>query len=151
MKYYLAYGSNLSVSQMIHRCPTATYVGKTWIKDHRLLFRGSMTGNYLTIEPMEGREVPALIWRIEKEDEGRLDIYEGYPNFYTKENLLVTAWDLLASSPVDLVDAMVYTMTGHRPKGSPTKSYFRVCLEGYERFGFDKKILYTALEESTEG
>ena len=49
MKYYLAYGSNLSVRQMLHRCPDAVYVGTAEIPDYQLLFKGSKTGNYLTI------------------------------------------------------------------------------------------------------
>ena len=33
MKYYLAYGSNLSVGQMLDRCPDAIYVGTSEIRD----------------------------------------------------------------------------------------------------------------------
>ena len=40
-KYYLAYGSNLSVAQMAQRCPDAVYVGTAVLTDYRLLFKGS--------------------------------------------------------------------------------------------------------------
>ena len=53
-KYYLAYGSNLNVRQMALRCPTAKPVGTAVIKDYGLLFKGSKTGAYLTIEPKSG-------------------------------------------------------------------------------------------------
>lgn len=36
-KYYLAYGSNLSMAQMAQRCPDAVYVGTAELKDYRLL------------------------------------------------------------------------------------------------------------------
>lgn len=63
-KYYLAYGSNLSIAQMVQRCPNAVYVGKATIKDYQLLFKGSQSGSYLTIEKKEGASVPVLVWKI---------------------------------------------------------------------------------------
>ena len=53
-KYYLAYGSNLNIRQMKFRCPTAKIVGTAIIKDYELLYKGSKTGSYLTIEKKEG-------------------------------------------------------------------------------------------------
>ena len=83
-RYYLAYGSNLNVWQMALRCPTAKAVGTAVIKDYELLFKGSKTGVYLTIEPKSGAEVPAAVWAVETADEQRLDVYEGFPAFYYK-------------------------------------------------------------------
>lgn len=57
-RYYVAYGSNLNVRQMLMRCPTARMIGTSVIKDYRLMFKGSQTGSYLTIEPELGSEVP---------------------------------------------------------------------------------------------
>ena len=54
-KYYLAYGSNLNVQQMRYRCPDATIFGTAEIPDYQLLFKGSMTGSYLTIEKRKAR------------------------------------------------------------------------------------------------
>ena len=65
-KYYLAYGSNLNEEQMAWRCPTASVVGVADLNDWRLLFRGSKTGSYLTIEPCEGHTIPVAIWSITK-------------------------------------------------------------------------------------
>ena len=50
MKYYLAYGSNLNIRQMQMRCPGAKPVGTMVLEDYELLFKGSKTGSYLTIE-----------------------------------------------------------------------------------------------------
>lgn len=63
-KYYLAYGSNLSMAQMAQRCPDAVYVGTAELKDYQLLFKGSQSGSYLTVEPKKGSTVPVLVWRI---------------------------------------------------------------------------------------
>jgi hypothetical protein len=36
------------------RCPGAKIVGTSEIKDYQLLFKGSKTGSYLTIEKCDG-------------------------------------------------------------------------------------------------
>lgn len=54
-RYYIAYGSNLNLRQMKMRCPTAKVMGTAVIKNYELLFKGSLTGAYLTIEPKEVR------------------------------------------------------------------------------------------------
>ena len=53
-RYYIAYGSNLNVGQMRMRCPHATILGTANLKGWELLFKGSKTGSYLTIEESEG-------------------------------------------------------------------------------------------------
>ncbi len=150
MKFYLAYGSNLSVEQMLQRCPQAIYVGTGELKDYRLLFRGSLTGSYLTIERKRNRTVPVLVWMVTDEDEAALDLYEGYPRFYRKEELQVEVRSLIDGSAIGTVPAFVYVMDATRPLGRPTERYFWVCAEGYERFGFDLAILEKALRESSK-
>lgn len=88
-KYYLAYGSNLSMAQMAQRCPDAVYVGTAELKDYQLLFKGSQSGSYLTVEPKKGSTVPVLVWRISERDEHYLDRYEGCPSFYYKKMMRV--------------------------------------------------------------
>lgn len=148
MKYYLAYGSNLSVEQMAYRCPHAVCVGTGVIHGYRLLFKGSKTGNYLTIEPMQGRTVPVLIWRVTDSDEDALDRYEGYPVFYRKETTRIRMRSFEDPLTEREVDAFVYIMNEGRTLGKPTDRYYRVCLEGYRRFGFDERTLVQAYMES---
>ena len=76
-KYYIAYGSNLSVEQMAQRCPDARVVGQAVLEDWELAFHGCAT-----ILPNKGKNTPVLVWEISAGDEKNLDIYEGYPNFY---------------------------------------------------------------------
>ena len=80
-KYYLAYGSNLNVEQMKHRCPDAKPIGTAWISGYQLLFKGSKTGSYLTIEKAEKSKVPVAVWEVSESDERRLDLYEGATRF----------------------------------------------------------------------
>lgn len=147
-KYYLAYGSNLSVAQMAQRCPDAIYVGAAEVEDYQLLFKGSQTGSYLTIEPKEGNVVPVLVWKISGRDEMCLDRYEGCPNFYYKKEMTVNLKSLIDGMEIGKVDAIVYIMHEDRPLGCPTKHYYDICLEGYWRFGFKQNVLEQALYDS---
>jgi len=53
-KYYLAYGSNLNLTQMKHRCPKAKPIGTINLNGYRLVYKGSAEGySYLTIEKVK--------------------------------------------------------------------------------------------------
>jgi len=148
-KYYIAYGSNLNISQMNMRCPQARFVGKGELDGYRLLFRGSKTGSYLTIEQKKGYSVPIVIWLVSENDVKMLDRYEGYPTFYYKENLKMRISKLKTKEKRD-ISAFVYIMHEERPIGVPSKAYMEACLEGYKNFKLDSKILMRAYEESKE-
>ena len=38
---YFAYGSNINLNQMEHRCPDASVVGPVFLDNYELLFRGA--------------------------------------------------------------------------------------------------------------
>ena len=88
-KLYVAYGSNLNLKQMAYRCPSASIFGTGQLTNWELLYRGSATNSHATIAKKQGSYVPVLLWSIEPEDEKRLDIYEGYPRYYYKQNVMV--------------------------------------------------------------
>lgn len=143
-RLYIAYGSNLSLAQMKHRCPTAEVIGAAELQNWRLWFRGDRHSAVATIEREQGFQVPVLIWRIQPQDELSLDRYEGFPFLYRKETLRLTVngrW----------VYAMVYIMneTGNS-YGTPSVGYLSTIREGYESAGFDTGILYDAVNRSKE-
>lgn len=148
-KYYLAYGSNLNVQQMKARCPESRVLGKTRITNYRLLFKGSRSGSYLTIEPKTGFTVPAVVWEVTDADEARLDIYEGCPAFYYKADMQVT-YKGIRSGKLRTVSAFVYIMHEDRFYGIPTYRYVENCRQGYADFGFDDEFLAEAYEHSKE-
>lgn len=82
-RYYIAYGSNLNVRQMRMRCPSARIIGTADLKNYELLFKGSKTGAYLTVEKKPGGTVPVAVWEVTAQDEKALDRYEG---FITRRN-----------------------------------------------------------------
>lgn len=148
-RYYLAYGSNLNIDQMAWRCPDAVPLGTAEIPDYRLLFRGSKTGSYLTIEPKEGGKVPVAVWEVSTADEAKLDRYEGYPNFYYKTEMEIT-YKGLRSGRKRKRTAFVYIMHEDRPAGIPSRMYMNTCQIGYRDFGFDTDLLEKAVYESWE-
>lgn len=149
-KYYIAYGSNMSVEQMLNRCPNAIYVGHTKLYDRKLMFRGSKTGAYLTIEEALGQCVPCVVWKVTDLDEEQLDHYEGYPIFYKKETLDVTVHSFIDGAESTTVEAFVYLMGDGHKAGIPSVRYWNICKEGYELFGFDMDVLKRAYYESEE-
>ena len=63
------------------RCPKARVIGTAEIRKFELLFKGSKTGSYLTVEPKDGGIVPVAVWETTEADESALDRYEGFPIF----------------------------------------------------------------------
>lgn len=149
-RYYIAYGSNLNIQQMRYRCPTAKVVGISVIRDYELLFKGSKTGSYLTIEKKKGSIVPVAVWEVTERDEHSLDIYEGYPNFYYKKEMELPV-KLLRNGRIKTLPTFVYIMHEERKLGIPHQSYIDTCKYGYTVFGFDFKYLDEAYQKSKKG
>lgn len=139
-KIYAAYGSNMNISQMAKRCPAAKVIGTGTLKDYRLTFRGVDRG-VANIEKKENCDVPIVLWRITEACEKSLDVYEGYPNLYTKSEIEVKQND------GKIVSAMAYVMTAqyeNRP-AEPTKHYFGIIETGYIENELPLRILREAL------
>lgn len=147
-KMYLAYGSNLNVRQMRYRCPGAEIVGTAAIRNYELMFKGSLSGSYMTIEKKRGGKVPVAVWEVSVENERALDRYEGFPTFYYKKEMDINV--KLLDGTIERRAAFVYIMHEERPLGMPSESYMDICREGYEEFGFDDKFLRAALERSAK-
>jgi hypothetical protein len=147
-RYYLAYGSNLNLSQMALRCPGARRVGTGTIRNFELLFKGSKTGAYLTIEKKDGAHVPVGIFTVTPDDEERLDHYEGYPAFYYKTEVPIKVTG--GRHKGITVPAFIYIMHEDRKLGIPSSRYVETCMVGYDDFGFDKALLQDAVKCSWE-
>ena len=146
-RFYIAYGSNLNIPQMQARCPSARVVGTSEIPGYRLLFKGSKTGAYLTIEKETGFSVPVAVWDVTKKDEESLDYYEGFPDFYYKVEMKLPIKGI-KTGKVRTRSAFVYIMHEERKPGIPSRFYVNTCLEGYASFGFDENVLTEALRYS---
>jgi len=146
-KIYIAYGSNMDTEQMKHRCPDAVLLGTGLLEGWRLMFKGSKTGAYATIEQEKGCTVPILLWRISAEDEERLDRYEGFPAFYYKRTIQAVKTDEHGVR-TGLTRGMAYIMHEERKLGVPSMHYLRILEQAYKEFGFDGEILGDAYDYS---
>lgn len=145
-RFYIAYGSNLNVRQMRMRCPDAAIIGTAFIPDYRLLFKGSKSGNYLTIEPHSGNQVPVAVWAVSARDERQLDIYEGLSFYYKKGFPLEVK--LSETGKIRKLTAFAYIMHEERKLGMPSSLYLQTCGTGYRDFGFDLQYLLDAMDAS---
>jgi len=141
MKYYIAYGSNLNLEQMSYRCPTARIVGKGYIRNYELVFRGREYNAVATVIPKKASKVPVLVWAIGRYDERALDRYEGYPTFYRKETIAV---DLETH---ETILGMVYLLN-KLERGIPSDRYIKIIREGYRDMNMDESYLDRAIEEA---
>ena len=137
---YVAYGSNMSLSQMAYRCPNSKVVCNGKLHGYRLVFNVHAdiikTGN-------ENDIVPVVAWNIDSKDWDMLDMYEGYPSYYVKETVNV----ILENGKKE--KAIVYVMADNR-KGicPPASSYFNCIFKGCIDNGIDTDYLFDALDYS---
>lgn len=139
---YVAYGSNMNMKQMKYRCPKSRVVGNGKIHGYRLVF--NIHADIIVADDAD--YVPVVVWDIHDDDWYDLDMYEGFPKYYTKEIVSVEMEDTGKEVP-----AIVYVMTEKR-KGiaPPFEDYFEVCLQGYRDHGIGAEILYDALDYAWE-
>lgn len=138
-RLYIAYGSNMNLTQMAWRCPGAEVVGKTILNGWRLTFQGRYNAAHANIVPDETARTPVLVWSISEEHEASLDRYEGVAGgYYRKHHMPVTV------NGKTYRRALVYLMNPN-PHGLPTKTYLLGIKDGYQAAGIDTKPLQEAL------
>jgi len=136
-----AYGSNLDRSQLPDRCPNAVLEGPVILCGYRLEFFGAAD-----LEPHRGGTVPAVAWRLEPDDEERLDRHEGVGRPGREDSYVKTP--VTAHRPDrSTVDGYIYLMTPRRRARDPREprtSYYARVASGYRDFGFDERVLTAA-------
>ena len=93
--------------------------------------------------------VPVVVWEVTESDEKALDRYEGYPNFYYKQELKVR-YKGIRTGKRRTAAAFVYIMHEDRRMGVPSDFYMKTCLAGYDAFHFDQSVLLAAYDKSLE-
>ena len=133
MKLYFAYGANLNIANMAQRCPSAVAIQPYYLDHYRLMFSG-----VATIEPEEGARVPGALWAITEACEQSLDVFEGYPWLYRKQEIMM-----------DGMPVMFYVMNSAAPS-EPGASYLETIAQGYEDFGLGLDDLWAAVQCTKE-
>ncbi|KAH0025465.1 hypothetical protein KCU78_g4719, partial [Aureobasidium melanogenum] len=133
---YFGYGSNLWQHQMRMRCPTSDYLGVARLDNYRWMINDRGYANVVqvkspsSIEPNYANVVYGLVYSLQPSDEEKLDINEGVPFAYTKEDLPVSFWAKeKEDEPVDLhkpakkQDMLVYISRDHVTDSDPKHEY----------------------------
>lgn len=125
---YFAYGSNLNIEQMKNRCPDSIGISSAVLNGWKLIER-----TYADIEKCPEGCVNGALYEISENDLAALDHYEGYPEYYTRQEVVVT------DNAGIYQKALVYTMTEgcgkRRDRGSYSDRYRKVCSDGAEYWG----------------
>lgn len=131
---YFAYASNLSKEYMSSRCPDAIPIKKVKLKDYKLSF-----SQLADIVEDEGKEIPGALYVISKQELGKLDVLEGYPDLY--DRMVVEVEDDKGNT----YDAIAYAMVDKKLE-LPPDHYYETLLKGY----IDWDISEEYLEKATE-
>lgn len=131
---YFGYGSNLWKHQMVQRCPTSAYLGIARLEGYRWIINDRGYANVVEIpakddEEKRKDEVWGLVYSLQEEDERRLDVNEGVPITYTKENITTEYWPAnngskpnVTASPEE-VKMLVYIDRNRTEPDVPKKEY----------------------------
>ena len=127
---YLAYGANMHLGQMKWRCPDARARGAFVLRDWELKFY-----NHATIEPDKGSAVHGVLWDITDQCERNLDMFEGFPSYYTKRTWIQ-----------DGTQFFFYEMTSPK-SGTPSEGYVLDIRDSYDFWGIPRQSLTQTLND----
>lgn len=125
---YFAYGANMHPGSMHWRCPKAMANRAFILRDWELKFY-----SHATIEPKKGAKVAGVLWEITDDCESSLDVFEGYPTYYTKRTWIQ-----------DNTQFFFYEMTDLK-SGRPSEGYVSDIRDSYEFWQLPKTLLNQSL------
>ncbi|MFA5991361.1 MAG: gamma-glutamylcyclotransferase family protein [Candidatus Doudnabacteria bacterium] len=89
--YYFAYGSNLNLEHMRRICGWHfTVLSAAVLEDYQF---GPDTRGYANIRPCPGEKVYGMIYEVEQRSIDALDEFEGYPEVFGREEVVVKDLD----------------------------------------------------------
>lgn len=134
---YFAYGSNMGLTALSARCPSARQLGVARVEGFRLGFtrrserRG---GGVADLVPAPGRVVWGVLFDVGDELE-LLDGYEGVPTAYQRELWKVT------TPEGAIVEAWVYVVLQKAAETLPSREYWELLLEGAREAGLSDEYV----------
>ena len=130
MNYYIAYGSNLNFKLMRSRCPRARPVFYLYgVRVNKLSGWSLSFNRYANIIKNKNSFVPIGLWKITKQCEKELDIYENFPVLYSKIYFKYYS-----------IKAMTYVMNSNKLL-KPSNTYLKLIYQGYKDFNLNPGYL----------
>jgi gamma-glutamylcyclotransferase (GGCT)/AIG2-like uncharacterized protein YtfP len=128
---YFAYGANINSDDMSWRCPQARAVGAFELRNWQLELYC-----HATIEPKSGASVHGVMWELTDHCEQALDVFEGFPTYYTKR-----------TQYQDGLWFFFYEMTDPK-SGTPSEGYIRGIVNGYNQWQLPQSKLKQSLDRT---
>ena len=121
--YYFAYGTNVNKKIFLKKFKNAKLFKKYTLKNFKIVFRTK----YIIpdIQKKKYSKVQGLIYKIDKNIEKKLDIYEEYPQLYIKKFFRYKDKKI-----------MFYYMKKKTSPVKPRGYYFKVMKNGYRQNNF---------------
>ena len=120
---YFAYGANLNLNGMAHRCPGFKPIAPAALPDYRFAFKG-----VADVEPAPGENVYGALYLLTTKHMKSLDRFEGFPNLYIKKQVPVRILDGL--QPEHFTLATIYVMRNSNHYAEPSGPYLDTILTG---------------------
>ena len=128
---YFAYGANINSDDMAWRCPQARPVGAFELRNWQLELYC-----HATIEPQSHSSVHGVMWELTDRCEQSLDVFEGFPSYYTKRTVYQ-----------DGLWFFFYEMTDPK-SGTPSQGYISGIAQGYDQWQLPQSKLKEALDRT---
>ena len=121
--YYFAYGTNLNKKFFLKKFKSAKLIKKYTLNNYKVVFRTK----YIIpdLQKRKNSKVRGLIYKIDKDIEKKLDIYEDYPKLYIKRYFKHQNKKI-----------MFYYMKKKTLPLKPKGYYFKIMLSGYRQNNF---------------
>ena len=132
--YYFAYGSNTNLRQMEECCPNAVCIGRAFIDGYVFRWR-----DYADIELDENEYVIGILWEIDDTDLQALDIYEEFPELYTRQKVRINFEDRK-------LIGWTYIMVKQDFEIEPDKDYKNLVYDGYNHNNLSEEQLDNGLK-----
>jgi gamma-glutamylcyclotransferase (GGCT)/AIG2-like uncharacterized protein YtfP len=113
---YFAYGSNMDWVQMAQRCPYARFIGTAVLSGYRFIINSR---GVATVIADSGGSVHGALWVLTREDEKRLDRYEGVADgLYAKHTVSV-----VPTEGDQALDGVMIYLAADAVPGTPRDGY----------------------------
>ena len=136
MKYF-AYGTNMSLSQLISRCPSAKKLLNATLNNYQFIFNSR---GVATIISKRNSTVYGVLFEIDDSEIDNLDRHEGVPKLYTKENKKIEF------DNGEEFEALVYVATDSEI-GKPRDEHLNIILNALNKEQFPEQYIRNLKEK----
>ncbi|MEN8615149.1 gamma-glutamylcyclotransferase family protein [Dehalogenimonas sp. THU2] len=132
MPLYFAYGASLNRKLMAERCPQCRPKVSATLAHYQLVFTGwsrVFRGATASLKPMRGAHVRGGVYDVPDTALKRLDIAEGFPAQYVKQNVMVN------TESGESLSCFTYVPAHQADEGKPAPEYLSLLQQGYRDWG----------------